>query len=214
MLDSESNGENIINPKRLKCNVDQATTTYAAASPMILEGHQMGSKMWMTKDLTAAKMLEAEHLAKLKVKKTRRNEKASSASAEILLEEAYIQHQQEIKNLLVASSKAGLKSVPEDAINPARAKNFRSMRSANAALIEARSPKALVEKELMQKLKHVELDAVQWHISERLFKRHNVSVVCSGSQQYTGQKTMKMKEKNIDVEDDILCNMIIIITHV
>lgn len=147
---------------------------------------QIGSRMWMKEDVVVSKMLEAEHLAKRKVEEKRSITQANNrytgntaqngqvlSDAELLFEEAYMQHQRETKHLLAVSAKAGLKSVPEDAMNAVRARSLRSMESANAALIEARSPKALKEGELVLKLKNAESVAVQWHISEGFLNHHS-----------------------------------------
>jgi hypothetical protein len=149
---------------------------------------QMGSKIWMAEDLISSKMMEAEHFAKLKVEEKHSLQQANNGivplgvmnrqvvtDAEISLEEAYMKHQRETKNLLAVSAEAGLKSVPEDTMNAVRADNLRSMQSANAALIKAKSPKAWTELDIVQKLKNAEALAIQWHISERCIKQHSKS---------------------------------------
>lgn len=173
---------------------------------------QMGSRLWMADDVISSKMMEAEHFAKLKVEEKLSFQQANNgiipygvmnrqavSDAEVLLEEAYLKHQRETKNLLAVSAEAGLKSVPEDTMNTVRANNLRSMQSANAALINAKSPKAWTELDIVQKLKNAEALAIQWHISERCIKQpsksptpnqHSLPEANKVVQQYSGYYPM------------------------
>jgi len=187
---------------------------------------QMGSKIWMTEDLISSKMMEAEHFAKLKVEEKLSFQQANNGivpygvmnrqvvpDAEILLEEAYKKHQRDTKNLLAISAEAGLKSVPEDTMNAVRADNLRSMQSANAALIKAKSPKAWTELDIVQKLKNAEALAIQWHISERCIKQHSKSPtpnqhtlpeVNRVAQQYAGYYSLPNSTFSEQVQPSIL----------
>ena len=158
---------------------------------------QLGSRMCMSDELITSKMSEAELFAKRKVEDEWRNRQSNKSpftlltpngqglsDLEIAFEKAYIQHQVDTRSLLAAAAEAGLKSVPVDRMNAARTKNLRQMQSANAALQQVGSPKALSEAELIQKIQNAETVAQQCHLAEERRKHAEARTTSSVPSQH------------------------------
>lgn len=158
---------------------------------------QLGSRMCMPDELISSKMSEAELFAKRKVEDEWRNRQSNKSpftlltpngqgvsDLEIAVEKAYIQHQVDTRSLLAAAAEAGLKSVPVDSMNAVRTKNLRQMQSANAALQQVGSPKALTEAELVQKIQSAETVAQQCHLAEERRKHAEARTASSVPSQH------------------------------